>query len=88
MRSHVEQNKVGEGLSMAEKNGFLVLDEKDWSDASPEQRDWYIYKTLRSMDDRLQALEGKSLLYRVYVSIGAVVGGMIGGLGAVFGLGK
>ena len=73
---------------MAKKNGFLVLDENDWKDASPEQRDWYIYKTLRSMDDRLQALEGKSLLYRVYVSIGAVVGGMIGGLGAVFGLGK
>jgi len=73
---------------MAKKNGFLVLDENDWKDASPEQRDWYIYKTLRSMDDRLQALEGKSLLYRVYVSIGAVVGGMIGGLGAFFGLGK
>jgi len=73
---------------MAKKNGFLVLDENDWKDASPEQRDWYIYKTLRSMDDRLQALEGKSLLYRVYMSIGAVVGGMIGGLGAVFGLGK
>ena len=73
---------------MTKKNGFLVLDENDWKDASPEQRDWYIYKTLRSMDDRLQALEGKSLLNRVYVSIGAVVGGMIGGLGAVFGLGK
>ena len=47
-----------------------------------------IYKTLKSMDGRLQALEGKSMFNRICVSIGAVVGGAIGGIGAVLGLGK
>jgi hypothetical protein len=73
---------------MAIKNGFIVLDENDWRDATPEQRDWMIYKTLKSMDGRLQALEGKSMFNRVCMSIGAVVGGMVGGIGAVLGLGK
>ena len=70
------------------KNGFIVIDENDWRDATPEGRDWMIYKTLKSMDGRLQALEGKSLFNRVCMSIGAVVGGFVGGLGAVLGMGK
>lgn len=38
-------------------NGFLVLDEQDWETATPQQRDWIIFKTLKSIDDRLQKLE-------------------------------
>ena len=73
---------------MAKKNGFIVIDEQDWEDASDEQRVRMLYKTLNSIDGRLQALEGKAMFNRICVSIGAVVGGMVGGIGAVLGMGK
>jgi len=82
-----EYNERQDG-SMAKKNGFIVIDEQDWEDASDEQRVRMLYKTLNSIDGRLQALEGKSMFNRICVSIGAVVGGMVGGIGAVLGMGK
>jgi hypothetical protein len=40
-------------------NGFIVINEKDWEKATPEQRDWFIYSTLQAMNSRLKALEKK-----------------------------
>ena len=31
-------------------NGFLVIDEKDWKELTPERRDWLIFNTLKSLD--------------------------------------
>ncbi len=60
-------------------NGFLVVDEKDWCDAKPEQRDWMIFKTLKSMDERLRKLERWNVAW-------SFVGGLIGGAAAFFGI--
>ena len=58
---------------------FLVCDERDWSGMTADQRDFMIFKTLRSMDERLQSLErwNKALSF---------AGGMIGGALAAIGI--
>ena len=57
-------------------NGFLVVDEMDWEGATEQQRDWMIFKTLKSMDGRLQTLERWNKCY-------SFVGGIFGGFVAV-----
>lgn len=69
-------------------NGFLVITKEDWKAMTPEQKEWAMFNTMQSMNERLQVLERKSWFNRICVSIGAVVGGAIGGIGAVLGLGK
>ena len=58
---------------------FLVCDEKDWDGMTPEQRDWLVFKTIRSMDARLKKLE----LWNRFFSF---VGGMIGGAASIVGI--
>jgi hypothetical protein len=57
-------------------NGFLVVDEMDWEGASEEQRAWMVFKTLKSMDERLKSLER----WNKFMSF---AGGFIGGFVAV-----
>jgi hypothetical protein len=66
-------------------NGFLVLDEKDWEDATPEQRDWMIFKTLKSMDSRLSILEKRPLADKCFSFLGGAVGGFAAALGLKWG---
>lgn len=58
---------------------FLVCDERDWEGLSAEQRDWMIFKTLRSMSDEMQTLKRWNKLF-------SAVGGMIGGAAAFLGI--
>jgi hypothetical protein len=67
------------------ENGFLVLDEKDWKDASAEQRDWMVYKTLKSMDSRLKKLERRSVVHNCFSFVGGVIGGILAAIGIKFG---
>lgn len=60
-------------------NGFIVLDEKDWEGATPEQRDWMIFKTMKSMDDRLRRLERWNKAF-------SFAGGLVGGLASAIGI--
>lgn len=60
-------------------NGFLVQDEHDWEGYTPDQRDWLIFKTLRSMDDRLKKLEKWNTCM-------AFAGGVVGGIAAILGI--
>ena len=62
-------------------NGFLVLDENDWEGATPEQRDWMIFKTLKSMDGRLKTLEKHPIYDKACATIGGVIGGALAALG-------
>jgi hypothetical protein len=57
-------------------NGFLVVDEMDWEGATEQQRDWMIFKTLRSMDERLRRLEK-------WNKVSSFAGGCVGGFAAV-----
>lgn len=68
------------------KNGFLVLDEKDWEEATPEQRDWMVFKTLRSLDSRMQVIENRSWVNNTCSAIGGIFGGAFAYLAIKFGL--
>lgn len=63
-------------------NGFLVVDEKDWKELEPDRRDWLIFNTLKSMDERLKKLESRSYFHNCC----ATFGGIIGGAAAAFGI--
>jgi hypothetical protein len=63
-------------------NGFLVLDENDWKEATPEQRDWMIFKTLKSLDTRMGVLEKRPMIDKCF----SFAGGLIGGALAYFGI--
>jgi hypothetical protein len=58
-------------------NRFMVFTEKDWEKIQPEQRDWFIFNTLRSMDNRLKKLEQQRLLSCVWMFAGSAVGGAL-----------
>lgn len=66
-------------------NGFLVLDEKDWETATPEQRDWMIFKTLKSLDNRMQKLERRPFIDKAFAFAGGIVGGVLASFGIKWG---
>ena len=63
-------------------NGFLVINEKDWEKAGPDQRDWMIFNTLQNMDQRLGKLEKRPWIDKAC----SFVGGILGGAAAFVGL--
>lgn len=62
-------------------NGFLIVDEKDWKELTPERRDWLIFNTLKSMDCRLQKLEKRPLTDKCWSFAGGVIGGFLAAIG-------
>lgn len=40
-------------------NGFIIISDKEWEKSAPEQRDWMIFNTLKSIDARLSKLENQ-----------------------------
>lgn len=62
-------------------NGFLVLNENDWKNATPEQRDWMIYNTLQSLDSRMKTIEKRPIVDRCFSFMGGVIGGFAAALG-------
>jgi len=64
-------------------NGFLNFDEKDWEVCTHDHREWLIFKTLRSMDQRLKALENRT---KWGDKACAAIGGVVGGFAAALGL--
>lgn len=58
-------------------DGFITFTEKDWEKTPPERRDWIVYNTLQSMDQRLKRLERQPLLNFTYMFAGSAVGGAI-----------
>jgi len=66
-------------------NGFLVVDEKDWTEATSDQRDWMTFKTLKSIDERLQELERRPMIDKCCSFAGGVIGGILAALGIKWG---
>jgi len=62
-------------------NGFIVIDERDWEDADDEQRAWMTFKTLKSIDGRLQKLEKKQWFDKACSFVGGVIGGFLAAMG-------
>lgn len=69
-------------------NGFIVIDEKDWREATPEQRDWMIFKTLRNLDERMHKIENRPVVDKCLSFFGGVLGGFLAFLGIKFGGGN
>ncbi len=65
--------------------GFLVLNEKDWTKMTPEQRDWAVFNTLCSMDQRLKKLERRPIVDKCYSFLGGILGGAAAALGIKYG---
>lgn len=63
-------------------NGFMIIKEKDWEKASPEQRSWMMYNTIQNVELRLKKLERKPLVDKIL----AFSGGILGGALAYFGI--
>lgn len=66
-------------------NGFMIVNEKDWENASTEQRDWLIFNTLQSLDLRLKYLEKKTFFDKTCSFAGGVIGGIVAALGIKWG---
>lgn len=66
-------------------NGFIVIDEKDWAEANDEQRSWMTFKTLKSIDLRLQKIEKRPIVDKCYSFLGGVFGGLLAAFGVRWG---
>lgn len=58
-------------------DGFLILNERDWQHATPEQRDWMVFNTLQEMNRRLDILEKCFPWRNLYVFAGSMIGGAV-----------
>ena len=62
-------------------NGAIVIKDKDWERATPEQRDWMVFNTLQSLDRRLEKLEKRPWIDKSVAFIGGIIGGSLASLG-------
>lgn len=60
-------------------SAFMVINEKDWEKATPEQRDWMIFNTLQNMNSRLRVLEKRPLWDKAILFAGGIFGGALVG---------
>ena len=66
-------------------NGFIVVDEKDWEKTPADRRDWLIFNTLKSMDERLKKLERRPFYDKACAAVGGIIGGAIAAVGIKWG---
>jgi hypothetical protein len=62
-------------------NGFIIVDEKDWAEMTEDQRSWAVYKTLRSLDERMRKLEKRPVADKCFAFLGGVIGGFLAAIG-------
>jgi hypothetical protein len=62
---------------MANGNGCIVVDREAWKHLSPEDRDYMIYDTLSSMNNRLKAVEQWAWMKITTQFFGAMIGGAL-----------
>lgn len=59
----------------------MVIHEKDWEKSTPEQRDWLVFNTLQSMNNRLVILEARRAWDKAILFAGGVIGGFAAACG-------
>lgn len=62
-------------------NSYMIITEKDWEKATPEQRDWMVFNTIQKMGCRLRKLERRPVIDKIYAFAGGIVGGALAYLG-------
>jgi len=60
---------------------FLVCDEKDWEGLTQDQRTWMLYKTMRNIEQRLTAMEHKTVFHKACATVGGIIGGAVAAFG-------
>ena len=55
----------------------IIVEKEEWEHATEEQRSWMTFKTLASIDGRLQILERKSFINKAWSAAGGIIGGAI-----------
>ena len=59
----------------------MIITEKDWEKATPEQRDWMVFNTIQKMGCRLRKLERRPVIDKIYAFVGGIIGGALAYLG-------
>jgi hypothetical protein len=72
---------------MEKHNSCIMVTEKDWEKASDEQRGWWTFQSLQSLNERMICLENRPFIDKCYSFLGGVIGGFVAALGLKF-LGK
>jgi len=66
-------------------NGYMIITEKDWEEATEKQKSWMMFNTIQSMDKRLKKLEKRPIMDKVTSFAGGIVGGALAYLGIKIG---
>lgn len=62
-------------------NGFMIITEKDWENATEKQRSWMLFNTVQNMNDRLKKLERRPIVDKVLAFGGGIFGGALAYIG-------
>ena len=62
-------------------SGGMIVTEKDWESATENQKTWMIFNTIQDINRRLEQLEKKPLLIKIYTFIGGIIGGALAYIG-------
>lgn len=62
-------------------DSYMIITEKDWEKATPEQRDWMVFNTIQKMGCRLRKLERRPVIDKIYAFAGGIIGGALAYLG-------
>jgi len=59
----------------------MVVNEKSWEEMTDTERSWLVYRTLQSMDKRIEAIEKKRWVDSAKVLFGSIIGGAAAAIG-------
>ena len=62
-------------------SNHMIVNEKDWDIASEEQRSWMVFNTIQSINTRLEKLEKRPIIDKIYAFGGGIIGGAFAYLG-------
>jgi len=60
---------------------YMVITEKDWEKATPEQQSWMTFNTMQKLDARLRKVERRPIIDKVLGFGGGVIGGALAAVG-------
>ncbi len=66
-------------------SNHMIVNEKDWKNASEEQRSWMVFNTIQSINVRLEKLEKRPIIDKTLSLVGGVIGGALAFIGIKYG---